>query len=126
MLDIIETLTIPANTRAIEPVELDIALAEGIVKRVIISFKRGCRYMVKTSLHFGGEQKLPFITGQGYSYDSYNLLLYPDWDITKKHHIITVKGWSDETIYPHTLQYLFTIDDSGDSGADSLLRSLVG
>jgi len=126
MLDIAYDITIPANTTYINPYELDVSLTEGIVKRVLITFHRGCRAMVYTALYHGGEHKLPHVDGQGYHYDNYILQLFPDWDLTGKHHVITLKGWSPDTKYPHTLNYLFTIDDSRKSNAPNLLAQLLG
>lgn len=126
MIDIAYDITIPANTSYLSPYALDVSLTEGVIKRVLINFHRGCRTMVYTALYYGGEHKLPHVDGQGYHFDNYILTLYPDWNLADKHHLITIKGWSPDTLYPHTLNFLFTIDDSGKSGDSSLLQQLFG
>lgn len=124
--DIIAELTIPANTLSNDPVTLDVALGEGLLKQVIINFRKGCRHYAKTALYYGGTQIAPRVNGQGYAYDNFNLFIYPNISLSHKHHFLTVKGWSDESLYSHVLQYMFTIDDSKQSDIAGAVTQLFG
>lgn len=124
MIDFTYELTIPANTLATAPTELDVTVGEGMLKRIIITWKRGCRYYVNTALFYGGSQFAPIVNGQGYAFDNYNLTIYPDYDLTQKHHVLTIKGWSPDTTYAHTLRYVFSIDKPANTGIAEALQAL--
>ena len=126
MIDLSYELTIPANTLANDPITYDVAIGEGILKRLIISFKKGCRCYAYVALFYGGTQLLPIVNGQGYAFDNFNLFLYPDLDLTEKHHVMTIKGWSDGSLYPHTIKFLFSMDNKPTSDIASMLSSLFG
>ena len=124
MIDFTYELTIPAGTLQSDPEALDVTLSEGLLKRVIITWQEGPRYLAYTTLWYGGQQFAPAVKGQGYNYDGYNLTIEPNFDLTQKEHIITIKGWSPEAIYSHKLYYTFSIDKPADSSIIDALQSL--
>lgn len=126
MLDYSYDLLIPFNTPQLSPVTSDVKLSKGILKRIHISFEAGCGYMAYTSIELMGTQIAPLVETQAYHFDAFTYIAEVDIPLEINPYEVTIKGWSPNTLYPHTLHYVFSVEpNTGNTDMENLLSLLV-
>ena len=100
-------LTIPANTPANAPAEIEVFMAAGIIKRVEVQIPRGCRSLVHTVAWQGIHQVWPSNTDGSIKGDDARIVFGEDYDLTAPPHSLILRGWSPGTSYPHVITWRF-------------------
>ena len=102
-------LTIPANTPAAAPVELDAPLAPGTVARVDVQFPAGCRDLVHVSIWREQHQVWP-VNLDGHITSEGQTVSWPeDYDLDDEPFTFTLRGWSPNTDFPHVITFRFAL-----------------
>lgn len=108
-------LTVPADTPAIAPEELEVALTTGTLKQVEIAFKPGPAWMVKVIILDKMMQISPANPDSYHCWDDYTEVFSMNYRLSDPTPILTLIGWSPDTVFPHTITFRFDVDTkSGD------------
>ena len=102
-------LTIPANTLAASPKELEVFLSAGMIKFVEVQIPWGCRGLVfsvvKRTLH----QVWPSNSDGSHKGNDARIGWIDNYDLTESPHSLTLYGWSPGTSYPHVITWRFQV-----------------
>lgn len=125
MIDFPVEVTIPANTSHLTPYQENITLSAGKLVRVWIGFPPGCARMVYVQVLLVNTPILPVTADQYYAYDGVVFERECLVQLDNDPYEITVRGYSDGTIYDHKISFIFQlVTDADDS--NSLLQQLIG
>lgn len=125
MLDYTYDITIPANTSQIEPATLDARLGKGKLEKIYVGFEEGCGFMVNVCFEYRGAQFAPIIRNQTYHLDNFVIEADCEIDLQYEPFSVTVKGWSPNTKYPHTIHCVFAVSPTDDNDALLALSQLL-
>jgi len=102
-------LTIPANTLEAAPEELTAALAPGTVASVGVDFAPGCRGLVHVSMWRSDHQVWPVNLDGDIAADGKVVEWPEDYDLNDEPYDLTLKGWSPNTSFAHTIIFRFAL-----------------
>lgn len=102
-------LTIPANTLASSPVESDAIMASGIINQVEVQLPSGLRGLVFTVAWRGQHQLWPSNPDGNIKGNDARIVWGEDYDLTEPPHMITLRGWSPDTSFPHVVTWRFQV-----------------
>lgn len=102
-------LAVPANTPEADPEELTVSLAPGTVSRVGVDFAPGCRGLVHVSIWQSEHQVWPVNLDGDIAADGLVVEWPEDYDLEDEPYEFTLKGWSPDTSFPHTIIFRFAI-----------------
>ena len=125
MIDFAYEITIPANTLESDPYKEEIKLTKGELVRLVLIFQTGCAYMVHVTLSLGASQVMPIIEGMSYSLDGYTLSRETSIKLTDHPFSLTFTGWSDGTVYDHTIGVIATVKTEQDTAEMAELLRLL-
>lgn len=99
------SITIPAGTEKTTPTITTIKCSAGILCASRFDFPLGCNHYVKVAVYMGGHQIIPAtqdmtLIANGAAIEGKEYIL-----LNSTSNLITVKGWSTDTIYDHTIYY---------------------
>ena len=119
------SLTIPASTPLATPAIRTVNLDFGRLKRCIVYFHDGCFNHVFGTASASLFQIVPAhgteaLFGNDKSYD-----IPLDFPLLDPPYEITLKGWSPDTRYPHTLNYWFDLEQDEEAVKDAFLKWLT-
>ncbi len=103
------SLTIPANTSIDTPVTSEIQIVRGVVQQVEIYFPSGCNDLVNVIIMRGLRQLWPTPPAVSLVDNGYHIVFNENLALMEPPHTLLLVGWSDDTIYPHTIRFRFGI-----------------
>lgn len=127
-------LTVPANTLAASPEELEIPLSAGTVVAVEVQFPAGCSGMVYVAIFRSGHQVWPGDPDEAISGENARIPWTEDYDLDDPPFGFVLRGWSPGATYDHKITFRFSLLDlttaQGQRGLGGLLarmaRVLIG
>ncbi len=108
-MDFVYDLTIPANTSASDPQELDVDVGVGIVHLVEIEIAPGCKGMVYAAIRQGLHQVWPTNPGGAYRSDGRVYSAREHYAIVAGAPSLVFQGWSPGTTYDHVVQFRISV-----------------
>lgn len=114
MQDIQYLITVPYNTLAISPYEQTVNLLRGTLTNVLIEFPPGCARMVHVQIYIGDRIVLPSDVDMSYAFDGVTLNRDCVVPLDIEPYAIKIRLWSPDTVYNHTINFIFQIDDEHD------------
>ena len=102
-------LTIPADTPAASPEELEVPLSAGTVTRVEVQFPPGCSGLVKVAVFRSGHQVWPGDPDEAIKGEDALVWWPEDYDLDDPPHAFLLRGWSPGTAYDHTITFRFAL-----------------
>lgn len=118
--------TIPANTAQTAPLDTDVPIHPGIVKRVEIHFPPGCAALVHVQIYHWERQVWPSNPDSSFVGDTFPITWSEDYAIVDPPFVLTVKGWNDDELYPHAPIIRFQIERVQVSVLDRLATAIFG
>ena len=109
MIDYTYDLLVPANTLQSNPATSEVRLGQGRLEQVYINFPEGCGTMVHVCIEYRGFQFAPIINNQSYHLDNYTLSIDTEQVLNYEPFAITLKGWSPNTKYDHTIGFVLCV-----------------
>lgn len=101
------TILIPKNTPASNPIEVGIALMAGKILFIDVGFHVGANNLVHIAIYDQLKQILPGIEGQSLAWNGYVFHFPYNMIVPGVGKTLTVKGWSDGTLYSHKVELWF-------------------
>jgi hypothetical protein len=98
-------VTIPANTPADNPVQVELEVEGDIVTRVSCHFPPGCRGFVHTGVWIGHIQVFPRPKGTSLHGDAETITWDEFFPLPSSPCTLTIKAWSPGARYPHTITW---------------------
>lgn len=127
------TLTIPPNTAKTSPVEAEVGLSAGVVRRVAVGFPLNCAGLAHVVIRHALHQIWPANEGQDMAFDNFVLKWDDEFPLTAASARFTLTGWNDDDTYPHKISFWFNILDEAlaERGQETLsflrrLQKLLG
>jgi hypothetical protein len=102
-------LTVPADTKAADPVTLDAPLCAGTVTRVDVQFPAGCVAMVGVSIWRNDHQVWPVNLDESIAGEDAIISWAESYDLDDEPFAFTLKGSSPGTTYPHVITFRFAL-----------------
>ena len=103
-------LTVPASTDQADPTVSRIQIIKGVISNVEIFFPEGCNSLVQTTVSRGLRQLWPTPPAVSLSDNDYHINFREDFPILEPPYELILRGWSSDTIYPHTIVYRFLVN----------------
>jgi len=100
-----KTLTIPANTPSVSPVETTVVVKDPVIVRLGVFFPPGCAGMVKVAVFYGKLQIWPSKKGKWVSGNNVTIWDEPFFELPEKETTLTLKGYSPNTSYDHDITF---------------------
>jgi hypothetical protein len=99
-------LELPANTPSASPVDLDVILVDGWVAQIALLFPPGPATLAYVTVRVSGSQLYPTGAGQSFHPDNQLIVIPCDFDVplVGSDYKITLRGWSLDDTWPHTVQ----------------------
>lgn len=131
-MDFVFDLTIPPNTLKGSPARKLADLGEGIISQVEISFPPGCANKVHAIVRQGLHQVWPSNEDGTYHWDDHTYSRRQHYPVKSGDPLFILEGWSPTTIFPHSIQFSFSVlpkkvlePAASDSGLRGKLRRLT-
>lgn len=118
------SLTIPVGRTASNPIEQRCKVSSGILSRIRITFPPGCLNLVQVVVLYQAHQIEPWNRDGALHSDDYTFDLTCQHEIIEPDTEVTLRGWNDDTAYPHTVDFVFDVLRPPDVTAESLLQQL--
>lgn len=118
-------LTIPSNTLSDDPEETEVSLITGTLKKISIGFPPGCAAMAKVIIRDKMLQISPANPDSHHAWDNYTEVFSMNYKLTDPAPLLTLVGWSDDTIFQHVITFRFDVVPS-DGDEKSILEALMG
>lgn len=83
----------------------------GIIHQIFVTFPPGCCGLVKFRIYHEGHPILPSTKTEYIYGDDYTFPFFVFHPILTEPQLITIEGWNEDSVYNHTLQFLFSIVD---------------
>lgn len=96
-------LLIASGKTAADPATDTIKLCEGVIERYSVLFPAGCAGLVYVQVWLGGFQLLPWSRGLWLRGDDHLIEGSTSYPVGPAPRLLTVKGYNDDTLYPHTV-----------------------
>jgi len=94
-------MTIPKSTTKANPTTYLLSLPHGIIHRLIVGFPPGPHATAHVAIWHKEHQIFPSDPDQDFGWDWY-VLDTPEWyPIEDFPYSISIRGWNDDTVYPH-------------------------
>lgn len=103
------SLVVPANTDGSAPATKEIQIVRGVVQQVEIYFPLGCNDLVNVAVFRGLRQIWPTPPSTSFVDNGYHIVFNEDQPLLEPPFTLLLKGWSNDTIYPHTVRFRFGI-----------------
>jgi hypothetical protein len=98
-------VTVPADTPADNPVEVELVVEEDVVTRVACHFPPGCRGFVHTAVFIGHIQVFPRPFPNTLHGDA-ETISWEEWlPLPETPCKLTIRAWSPGARYPHTITW---------------------
>lgn len=104
-----DSLVVPANTGISSPVTKEIQIVRGVVQQVEIYFPNGCNDLVNVAVFKGLRQMWPTPPSVGFADNNYHITFNESLALLEPPFVLLLTGWSNDTIYPHTIRFRFGI-----------------
>jgi hypothetical protein len=102
-------LTIPANTPATSPFELEVELDHGRIVGVELQFPRGCVGLVHVQVRRELHQLWPTNVDGDISGEDARIGWVEDHDFTEEPYTLTLRGWNLDDTFQHTVTFRFNL-----------------
>jgi hypothetical protein len=96
-------LTIPANTTAASPSELEISLTHGVIHRVEIEFPAGCAGLAHLAVFLREFQLFPTNPGREFASDDHVIAFDDYFEMFEPPHNLLLRGYNTDDTYSHTI-----------------------
>ena len=103
------SFTVPKDTPAKKPEELEVKLTHGIIHRVEIGFPSGCAGLVHLCIKRGIHQVWPLNSEGDFNSDDYTIAFNEFYELFSAPYLLTLHGWNLDDAFPHTLEIRFGI-----------------
>jgi len=124
------SLTVPVGSTESAPVELRCKISAGILSRIRITFPPGCLNLVQVVVYYQAHQIEPWNRNAAFHSDDYTFDMECRHTIIEPDTEVTLRGWSDDDTYPHTIDFVFDVTTPPAVTVESLLQrfgdALVG
>lgn len=117
-------VTIPADTLASAPTEQVVNLLKGQLVGIELVFKAGCAHLVHIAIFDELLQIAPANSTGSFNGDNDIMGFVMNYPLTDDPYDLLIKGWSDGTVYPHTIIARFDVNPAGDDDRSALLAML--
>lgn len=104
-----KVLTIPANTLAASPEELELQLTHGVITHVEVEFPPGCHGMVYVYVRRGSHQVWPTNPDSQFASDGRAIVWDDYYELFDDPYVLTVGGYSPDTSYDHEITFRFEV-----------------
>jgi hypothetical protein len=108
-VDFVYDLTIPANTSANAPEQLEVDVGAGIIHLVEIEEAPGCKGMVYAAIRQGLHQVWPTNPGGAYRSDGRVYSCQEHYPMAPGDPSLVIQGWSPGTTYEHVVQFRISV-----------------
>ena len=119
------SLTVPAGTPESTPEEARVKLSAGILSRVMVFFPPGCCDFAHARIFYQGYQIEPWNRDGSFHWNDYVFDIECEHEIIAPDTEVTIKGWNDDDIYEHTIDFAFEVIVPPEETTESLLRRLL-
>ena len=103
------SVTVPADTKAASPVELDALLDPGVITHLECEMAAGCHRLVHCVILEGAYQLYPRNLGGTMSTDAH-VISFDDYvELKRGHNILKIRCWSPGTTYAHVVTVRFGV-----------------
>lgn len=102
-------LTIPRNTPATAPVELEVTLDTGRIVAAEVQFRRGCFYLVHVAVRRERHQLHPTNTDGFITAEDARIAFQEDLNFTEPPYTLTLVGYNEDDSYDHTITFRFNL-----------------
>lgn len=119
-------LTVPADTSQAAPVESEVKLITGTIRRVAIAFPPGCFDMVDVIIKEELMQISPANQGASHHWDNYTEVFDLEYPLTSPEPVIQLVGWSPGTKFQHVITFRFDVTPAGGDDREALINLLMG
>ncbi len=104
-------LVIPADTKAADPVKLEMPLASGIIHKVECQFLFGCRGLVFVAIKRALHQVFPANPDGAFKAEGYVISFPCYYSLEESPYQLEAYGWSPGTTYQHIVTIRLGIED---------------
>ena len=121
-------LVVPANTAAKSPQRTDVQLFKGTLTNVGIWFQAGPHNQVHVVVLDRILQIIPSAVGTSIIGNDVIYRIPMDYKFEDDEVVVSLLGWSPDTVYPHTITIFFEIDPadlSEKTDIERLLKAIV-
>jgi len=119
------SLTVPAGTPNTAPEEARVKLSAGILSRVLVFFPPGCCAYAHAVIFYQGYQIEPWNRDGSFAWNDYVYEIECEHEIIAPDTEVTIKGWNDDDIYEHTINFAFDVVQPEEVTTESLLQRLL-
>ena len=102
-------LTIPANTPATAPTELEVELEHGRIVGVELQFPRGCVGLVHVQVRREHHQLWPSNPDGDIAGEDARISWQEDHYFTEQPYTLTLRGWNEDDSFAHTVTFRFNL-----------------
>ena len=102
-----DDLVVPAGKPEAEAIEETIEIEKGVITKVEVHFPPGPCGLVHTRCFYGIRQLWPRPEGSTAHLNGVVLVIPEHWQLPETPCVLTVKGWSPGTGFPHTITWNF-------------------
>ncbi len=117
-------VTIPANTLEIAPTEQLVSLLKGTLTGIELVFKPGCAHLVQIQIFDELLQVAPANRGGAFNGDNDIIRFSMNYPLVDDPFRLLIRGWSDGTLFPHTIIARFDVEP-GDTDDKSALLAML-
>lgn len=125
MPDFVYEFTVPADTEQETPQVDHVQLVRGTLTKVTMIWPPGPARLVKVQILDGNVPVLPDFVNQAYAFDNQLFERELSHDIVDAPYQLTLRGWSDDTRYTHTIGVIFSVTYESDL-QPGWLKELLG
>ena len=118
------SLTIPAATPSSSPLEQRVKISAGVLSRILVTFPPGCVNLVHVVVYYQAHQVEPWNRDGDLHSDDYTFDLGCQHQVLEPDTELTLRGWSDDDTWPHTIDFVFDVATPPSVTTESLLQTL--
>jgi len=119
-------LTVPANTLAADPAQLEISLVKGKLEHVEIAFPPGPASMVHVIIKEGLLQVSPANQGGSHHWDHYTEIFSLNYPLTDNPSKLQLVGWSPDTKYSHIVTFRLDVAPKAKDDRSAIMEFIFG
>lgn len=99
----VEHVTIPANTPASSPVEVDLPVILGTITLVSVQFPPGVNALAHATISWGLYQLFPSNQDAAFSTGGETIAWDEEFLLDAEPALLKLQGWNEDTVYDHTI-----------------------
>jgi len=103
------SITIPANTSALNPETVTLKIAHGIISKIMVRPRPGHAGLAHCVILHHEHQIAPSTMGMNFSGDTFPIDWEEYYEVYQPPYELKLKGWNDDDTYPHTFDIFVAI-----------------